>query len=726
MTPDEAFVRTSFSHAQAPPGARFGEHVEAAQGGVDFGVRTGQRQDNVPLHYYVVEAIQARPGSLAGSVETPRRVGDLTGADPEGDALAFAIPTVGNPYGIHFSISSTGELRAKSTLATLLDGVYPLTLSVADGGGVPLLRTFSVEVTGAVPDTDRDKMADSWETSHGLNPALDDAAADPDQDGLTNLQEYAGNTDPMDPEGPLLMGGYIDLRPYLPLASQDQAGQGTVTVVDGGQGLALTGNRWVRIPFAYTVTPHTVIEFEFKGTVQGEIHAVGLDEDLVEGNAPRLAQVWGTTPTTAFTGAIAPGDFDAYKHHANNWAPIRVRLGQYYTGPKQHLIIANDDDEAPQNASTEIRKIRVYEAPIFDSEGYVDLRPFGGYAQSYDGDKPKQGTVTISQNHREVEVTGNRWLQWLVNYNVTPVTTVEFSYWNDVQGEVHGIGLDEDTQLNNGIRLFQIHGTQLWEGARQVGLYEKYQGSGTWKNYRIAAGKGYTGVMRYLMLGNDHDIAVPTAHARIKDVKIYEAADFDGDKMPDWWEQQWGTNPTLADGSANPDGDALTNFEEFQQHTDPLDPEGPLLMGGYLDLRPYQSVAAQDVPAAGSIVVENKGESMKVTGNRWVRVPYDYTVTPNTVMELEFRGAQEGEIHAVGLDEDTSESNAKRLCQLWGTDVWANAFQPGDYDGYKHHAPDWKTYRIRIGKLTTGAMHQFVIANDDDNSPQDSSTEIRK
>ncbi len=58
MSPDEAFVRTSFSHAELPAGARFGEHVESAAGNVDFGIRTGQRVNNAPVHYYALEAIQ--------------------------------------------------------------------------------------------------------------------------------------------------------------------------------------------------------------------------------------------------------------------------------------------------------------------------------------------------------------------------------------------------------------------------------------------------------------------------------------------------------------------------------------------------------------------------------------------------------------------------------------------------------------------------------------------
>jgi hypothetical protein len=51
-------------------------------------------------------------------------------------------------------------------------------------------------------DSDGDAMHDSWEMSFGLDPNVDDAAGDLDDDGLSNLEEYQQGYDPNDPSSP--------------------------------------------------------------------------------------------------------------------------------------------------------------------------------------------------------------------------------------------------------------------------------------------------------------------------------------------------------------------------------------------------------------------------------------------------------------------------------------------------------------------------------------------
>ncbi len=70
--------------------------------------------------------------------------------------------------------------------------VFELTVSnITDLAGNPVTPA-SIRIN----DNDGDSMADDWEAANGLNPAIDDSAADPDADGYTNLQEYAAGTQP--------------------------------------------------------------------------------------------------------------------------------------------------------------------------------------------------------------------------------------------------------------------------------------------------------------------------------------------------------------------------------------------------------------------------------------------------------------------------------------------------------------------------------------------------
>jgi len=77
----------------------------------------------------------------------------------------------------------------------------------------------------ADPDDDNDGMADIWEQSNGLDPLKDDASADLDGDGISNLDEYLSETnstqdhDSLSPDAPVLISPYdndlVALRPTL-------------------------------------------------------------------------------------------------------------------------------------------------------------------------------------------------------------------------------------------------------------------------------------------------------------------------------------------------------------------------------------------------------------------------------------------------------------------------------------------------------------------------------
>ncbi len=64
--------------------------------------------------------------------------------------------------------------------------------------------------------------------------------------------------------------------PWTSYSNQDVAPTAVVAENDG-DALHMTGNTWKKIDLAYTVTPNTVLEFDFASSVEGEIHAIGFD-----------------------------------------------------------------------------------------------------------------------------------------------------------------------------------------------------------------------------------------------------------------------------------------------------------------------------------------------------------------------------------------------------------------------------------------------------------------
>ena len=84
-------------------------------------------------------------------------------------------------------LNNIGEYRAgtnprlnDSDMDSILDGI-----EISEYGTSPLSS-----------DSDQDAMPDNWEIEHGLNPLVDDAHLDPDQDGKTNLEEFLAGEDP--------------------------------------------------------------------------------------------------------------------------------------------------------------------------------------------------------------------------------------------------------------------------------------------------------------------------------------------------------------------------------------------------------------------------------------------------------------------------------------------------------------------------------------------------
>jgi beta-glucanase (GH16 family) len=123
------------------------------------------------------------------------------------------------------------------------------------------------------------------------------------------------------------------------------------------------------------------------------------------------------------------------------------------------------------------------------------------------------------------------------------------------------------------------------------------------------------------------------------------------------------------------------------------------------------SVYSTQPNATGQVTIADGGGAVTVHKDSWWKFPLTYTVTPDTVLEVTVESAAPGEIIALGLENNDSHTDAKRLFHFAGAQIWSGAWT--EFKDYVS-ASGPKTYTIPLGTFYTGAMTHLAIANDND------------
>jgi len=142
---------------------------------------------------------------------------------------------------------------------------------------------------------------------------------------------------------------------------------------DTGSTVYLEGNAWKKVGIDYTITPETILEFDYKSTKEAEIQGIGLDEDSIQDNGIRIFQLSGSE-----TWPYAHTDFKDYT--PSDWKHYRIPVGEYYTGQMQYLALLNDHDQGAKDGNASFRNIRLYDQlPQTITFDPVEDGPFGTF-----------------------------------------------------------------------------------------------------------------------------------------------------------------------------------------------------------------------------------------------------------------------------------------------------------------------------------------------------------
>lgn len=298
---------------------------------------------------------------------------------------------------------------------------------------------------------------------------------------------------------------------------------GGVATTNGGLTLEMTGNCWKKIDLGYNVTTNTILEFDFQSTSEAEIQGIGFDtDDTINNPQSLILQVFGTQSYGSIVDTY-PGAGNAVGDVVHYVIPV----GNYYTGNFTSMTFINDDDVAPVGNSA-FSNINVYEGtppppPMLtvDSNGTpvtAEVVPYGGTQDS------GPATIAIEDGGLTLHIVGNAWKKVEVPYTITSDTVLEFDFSSSAEGEIHGVGLDNDDTIDNPIQIYQFYGTQAYGIATSPTYDPGSNPEPAVVHYTISlgtlAGNSYT----HLTFTNDHDVATPTGESIFSNVSIHELA----------------------------------------------------------------------------------------------------------------------------------------------------------------------------------------------------------
>jgi hypothetical protein len=243
--------------------------------------------------------------------------------------------------------------------------------------------------------------------------------------------------------------------------------------------------------------------------------------------------------------------------------------------------------------------------------------------------------------------------------------------------------------------------------------------------YNVAAAAGNHRANLYINEGLKNTACSPT-FVNNRDGMIQAATSlFGGEDVCLLWDvfANFGLGTNAVSGGSN--STSPTNGFDIPASCDGTPPPPPASCpAGSLDFSNLALVSYSNQNASNISAVLDSGTTLQLQANTWKRTTQTFAITPDTVIELEFASSSEGEIHAIGFDENDTLNDAGRHFQFFGTQNWTGTGRVGSFNESYTGNGAFQSFSIPVGQFYTGTMN-LAFTNDKDSGTLDNESRFR-
>ncbi|MCB1802604.1 MAG: S8 family serine peptidase [Gammaproteobacteria bacterium] len=204
---------------------------------------------------------------------------------------------------------------------------FQATASDAESGDLGGAIVWQSDLDGALGSGPQVVASSLSVGTHTVTATVSDGELSSQQSVIVNIVTPGGGSG----------GDAIDFSGASLKSFPGQDVSGGSVVEDSGATLYLQGNTWKRLAYSYTVTADTVIEFDYRRTRQGEVHAIGFDNGESTASPSHYFALDGTQVVWNRSYSYTA---------AGGWQHFRIPVGQHFTGSFANLVFVMDDDAA--------------------------------------------------------------------------------------------------------------------------------------------------------------------------------------------------------------------------------------------------------------------------------------------------------------------------------------------------------------------------------------------